>query len=330
MKVISPVCIKGTGSYVPADVLTNDHFAAYLDTSDQWITQRTGIKTRHKAGKEESTSTFAVEAGRRAIEDAGLTPGDIGLVLLATSTPDYPIPMTAGLVQHALGIKDAPAFDLNATCSGMVYGMVIAANMLESGAYDNVLLIGADTLTRFTDYEDRSTCILFGDGGGAAVLSRSADPDRGMVYRHLGADGQYLKCLWVPAGGSREPSAVRTVNERLHYMRMSGRELFKIAVGKMQSLIDDALRQTGLTADDLALVVPHQSNFRIIESVRSRLGLPSEKVAVNIDRYGNTSSASIGLALDIARRDGRVKDGDPVLFVAFGAGVSWGCVIMRI
>ena len=330
MKIISPIRVRGTGSYVPKHILTNEYFSKYLSTSDEWITQRTGIKTRHQVTEGESTSTLATEASRRAIADAGLTPEDIGLIMVATCTPDYPIPMTAGLIQNQLGITGVPAFDINATCSGTVYGMVLAAAMLDTGMYDNILLVGADTLTRFTDYQDRSTCILFGDGAGAVVLSRSDDPDRGIIYKHLGADGQHLKCLWVPAGGSREPASTKTVNERMHYMRMSGRELYKIAVSKMESLIDDAMNSAGLTADDLALVVPHQSNLRIIESVRTRLGLPRDKVAVNIDRFGNTSSGSIGLAFDLARREGRIKDGDIVLFIAFGAGVSWGCIILRV
>ncbi len=329
MKANLPIIISGTGSYVPEEVVGNSFFTAYLDTTDEWITKRTGINTRHRVSDQESTSSMSAIAARLAIEDAGIAPDDIDLVLVCTATPDYSIPMTAGLVQNSLGIKGTPAFDLNATCSGLIYGLTVGASMIKANGYRNILVIGADTLTRFTDYQDRSTCILFGDGAGAVVLSPSPDPDRGILYHTIGADGSYLKYLWVPAGGSREPASVKTVNERLHFMRMRGRELFKIAVGKMQALIDEGLRETGLTAADLALVIPHQSNWRIIESVRNRLGLPREKIAVNIDRFGNTSSASIGLALDHARRSGRVKQGDLVLMVAFGAGVSWGTLIIR-
>ncbi len=329
MKALYPIVIRGMGSYVPEEVVDNAFFTSYLDTSDEWITKRTGINTRRRVAKGEATCAMAIEAGRRAIEDAGMSPSDIDLVLVCTSTPDYQIPMTAGLVQHGLGLPNCPAFDLGATCSGLIYGITVASSMLKADSYDNVLVIGAETLTRFTDYEDRSTCILFGDGAGAMILSRSPDPERGVLYKKLGADGEHLKCFWVPAGGSLEPSSERTASERLHYMRMRGRELYKIAVTKMQSLVDDALQSTGLSADDLALVIPHQSNYRIIESVRTRLGLPKEKVAVNIDRYGNTSSASIGLALDEARREGRVREGDLILMVAFGAGVTWGTLIIR-
>lgn len=201
---------------------------------------------------------------------------------------------------------------------------------MSADGYRNVLVIGCDTLTRFTDYQDRSTCILFGDGAGAVVLSPSPHPERGILYKNIGADGRHLKCFWVPAGGSREPASVGTVNERLHYMRMRGPELFKVAVTKMESLVGEALRATNLTASDLAMMIPHQSNRRIIESVRTRLGMPEERVAINIDRYGNTSSGSIGLALDQACREGKLKEGDLVLFLAFGAGVSWGTAIVRL
>lgn len=330
MNAILPMVIRGTGAFVPEATMTNDFFASYLDTSDEWITKRTGIKTRHRAGQNESTATIAIEASRRALDDAGIAPADVDMVVVCTATPDYHIPMTAGLVQHGLGIPECPAFDLGATCSGLIYGMVVAGAMIPSEGYRNVLVVGCDTLSRFVDYQDRSTCILFGDGAGAMVLSPSPDPKRGILYRNLGANGGFLKHLWVPAGGSREPASTRTVNERLHFIRMRGRELFKVAVGKMQTLIDGALRATDLSAADLALMIPHQSNFRIIESVRTRLGLPREKVAVNIDRFGNTSSASIGMAMDQARREGRLKEGDLVLVVAFGAGVSWGTAILRL
>lgn len=330
MQAISPVIIRGTGSFAPEGVMTNDDFAAYLDTTDQWITQRTGIKTRHKAGKNESTVTIAAEAGRRAIENAGLTPRDIDLLVVCTATPEMPIPSTACILQHELGLRKVPAFDLAAACSGLLYGMIVVGNMLCADSYQNALIVGAETLTRFLDYEDRTTCVLFGDGAGAVVLSPSPDPERGFLYTHLGADGSMWDYIWTPAGGAREPATLRTVNEKLHFIRMRGRELYKVAVVKMQSLIDTALKKTNLTADDLALIIPHQSNLRIIESFRSRLNLPPEKVAVNIDRYGNTSAASIGLALDEGLRNGKLKQGDLVLLVAFGAGVTWATIVVRL
>jgi len=309
--------------------MTNDDFAAYLDTTDEWITQRTGIKTRHKAGPGESTLTLALEASRRAIADAQMEASEIDMIIVATATPEVPLPSTACILQKELGIPGVPAFDLSAACSGLMYGMIMGGNMITAGNCHNVLVVGAEVLTRSCDFQDRTTCVVFGDGAGAVVLSKSPSPDRGFLYTHLGADGSFWKCLWVPAGGSREPTSERTVNERLHFIRMKGRELFKVAVIKMQSLIDDALTSTGLTPDDLTLVIPHQSNLRIIESFRSRLGLPKEKVAVNITNYGNTSAASIGLALDDARRRHKLKEGDLVLMVAFGAGVTWGTVIAR-
>jgi len=330
MKVKCPVLIRGTGSFVPESVVTNEDFAAYLDTSDEWITQRTGIKTRHKASSDESTVTLAAEAARRAMADAGIGPDEVGLLLVATATPEHPIPSTACVLHERLGLTGVPAFDLSAACSGLMYGMVVAASMIQTGMYDNVLVVGAEVLTRVANMEDRTTCVLFGDGAGAVVLSRSDDPERGFVYMNLGAEGTLWQTLWVPAGGSKEPASVRTVNERLHSIRMRGRELYKVAVCKMEVLIREALEATGLSPDDLAMVLPHQSNLRIIESFRNRLGLAKEKVAVNICEYGNTSAASIGLALDSARRSGKLKEGDLVLMVAFGAGVTWGTVIARL
>ena len=330
MKADLPVIIRGTGSYAPEQILTNEYFASYLDTSDEWITKRTGIKTRHKAGEGESTLTLATAASRRALDDAGMQADEIDLIIVATATPETPLPATACVLQNELGIENIPAFDVSAACSGFLYGMIIAGNMIKAGAHTNVLVVGAEVLTRMTDYQDRKTCILFGDGAGAVVLSRSSDPERGFLFTDMGANGAMWDYIWVPAGGSREPASTRTVNERLHYMRMRGRELFKAAVVKMQSQIDQALEATGLTPNDLALVIPHQSNRRIIESARERMGLPPEKFAINIDRYGNTSAASIGLAFDERRRNGRLKEGDLVLLVAFGAGVTWATILARL
>ncbi len=329
MDIVTPVIIRGTGSFVPEQTLTNDHFASYLDTSDEWIVQRTGIRKRHKAGPGESTSTIAAEACRRAVTDAGMDLQDIDLLILCTATPDMPIPSTSCILKHQLGIEEAASFDISAACSGLVYGMVVAGQMLTTGLFKNALVCGAEVLTRYCDPEDRSTCILFGDGAGAVVMSKSPDPERGFLYNNLGADGSKWDFIWMPAGGTREPISQKVVDERLHYIRMRGRDVYKIAVTKMQRMVDDALAACGLEPNELSMAIMHQSNLRIIESVRTRLKLPPEKVAVNIDEYGNTSAASIGLALDAARKDGRVKEGDLILLMAFGAGVTWGTIIAR-
>ena len=327
------VVIRGTGASVPDEVLDNDFFSAYLDTSDEWIVTRTGIRQRRRVAEGQSTLDLALEASQRALERAEMSAGDLDLIIVCTATPHTPLPSTACWLQDALGIghSDGPAaFDMHAACAGFVYGVNVASSLIEIGDHCNALVVGAETLTRITDYEDRSTCILFGDGAGAAVLSRSPDPDRGILYHEMGADGSKAKAVWVPAGGSHEPASNRTVAERLHYMRMNGRELYKFAVLKMQELTDRALEKTGLKAEDIKLVIPHQSNLRIIESGRNRLKLPPEKVAVNIDRFGNTSAASVALALDEAMRDGTIQQGDYVLLVGFGAGVTWASALMRL
>jgi len=326
------VKIRGTGASVPDEVLDNDYFAAYLDTSEEWILPRTGIRERRRLAKDESTVTMALQASQRALENAGISAEEIDALLVCTATPETPLPATACWLQAELGIsgQGTPAMDIAAACSGFVYGLVLAAMMIENGAYENVLLVGAESLTRITNYQDRATCILFGDAAGAAIVSRAQDPQQAILYHELGADGSKARAVWVPAGGAREPASQRTVNEQLHYMRMNGRELFKSAVLKMEELVDRALEKTGTEPKEVKLVIPHQSNLRIIESARRRLGLPPEKMAVNIDRYGNTSAASIALAFDEAWRDGTLGPGDLVLFLAFGAGVTWGSVLMRL
>jgi 3-oxoacyl-[acyl-carrier-protein] synthase-3 len=330
MNAMLPVMIRGTGTYAPPEVLDNAFFTRYLDTTDTWIVERTGIRQRHRAGEGESTVTLAAEAARRALESAGLTTAEIDLVIVCTATPEVVIPSTSCMLQGELGIKNIPAFDVLAACSGFVYGLVVATSMLQTGAYRNVLMVGAETLTRFTDYEDRATCILFGDAASALVLSRCDDPQRGILYWNLGADGCQAKQIWVPAGGSRLPSSNNTVAERLHYMRMRGREVYKFAVVKMQEEIDNALQSCDMTADELKLIIPHQSNLRIIESARNKLGLPADKVAINIDRFGNTSAASIGISFDEARRSGTIRPGDRILLVAFGAGLTWATALLQL
>ncbi len=315
---------------VPKEVLGNDHFAGYLDTSDEWITTRSGIKQRHRAGEGETTVTMATDASRKALADAGIEPEDLDLILFATVTPDTYVPSAACWLQGELGAKNAGAMDINAACAGLIYGMTQAAMYLHSGMYKHILIVGAETLSRITDMQDRSTCVLFGDGASAVVMSHSDDPERGVIYQNLGADGTCADYIWQPAGGSRLPHTEATLAEKLDKLRMKGREVYKFAVVKFNRLVQQALKDTGLKTEDIDLIVPHQSNLRIIESVQEKMKLPIEKFVVNIDRYGNTSAASVGMALDEARRDGRVKSGDTVMMIAFGAGLTWAVIIVRI
>lgn len=324
-----PIRIAGMGAYVPDDVLTNQHFINYLDTNEEWIITRTGIRERRRAAANQATSTLAIEACKRAMADAKMTIDDIDAIVCATATGDVPFPATATWIQGELGGKGAPAFDVAGACAGFLYGSVTAAGLIQTGLYKNVLVVGAETLTRYVDPEDRGTVILMGDGAGAAVFTKSLNPEQQILYCELGCDGTRTKQIWIPAGGSQLLPSATTIAERLHYMRMQGREVYKFAVNKMMDLIDRALAASEITPDQLKMVIPHQSNLRIIESVREKLGLPVEKVAVNINRFGNTSAASIPLALDEARRDGRVKDGDLVLMLAVGAGLVWGVMVLR-
>lgn len=330
MKVEWAVEIAGTGIDVPKRAVTNHEFTKHLDTSDEWIVQRTGIRERRIAGPGESTLTLSAAASRQALAEAKLTPDQIDLIIHATATPDHPLPATACELQAELGCGWVPAFDIAAACSGFVYALVNAAQFIDSGMASNVLVLGSETLTAITDMEDRGTAVLFGDGAGAAILRASADPNRGIIAARLGADGGRAKAVWVPAGGAAEPASLRTVNERLHYMKMRGREIYKFAVTMMHSLVQETTEEAGIGIADLALVIPHQSNLRIIESAAARLGLPMEKVSINIDRYGNTSAASIPMALHEARETGRINSGDLIMLVAFGAGLTWGSVLMRI
>ncbi len=322
--------IAGTGSYTPQEVLDNDYFASYLDTSAEWILPRTGIRTRHRVAEGETTAMMAKVATENALENAGMAASDLDHIIVGTVTADRPLPSAACVLQNLLGLTGIPAWDLQAACSGLVYGMVIAGTLIQTELYRNILVVGAEALTRITDPEDRNTAVLFGDAAAAVIMQPSPDPSRGILHSHLGSDGSKYDYVWIPGGGSAEPASEKTVHERLHYMKMRGRELFKFAVHTMQASIDRALEESGLQADDLKLIIPHQSNLRIIESCRTRLGLPREKMAVNVDRFGNTSTASIGLSLDEAWRDGTLSEGDLVMLVAVGGGITWGAVILRL
>jgi len=321
--------ITGTGHYLPEKILSNHDFEKFLDTSDEWITTRTGIKHRHIVADGQATLDLAARAADLAIEDSGVSHDRIDLIIVATFTPEMPLPATACLVQHRLGIKDCAAFDLSAACSGFVYGLSIATQFIQASVYENVLVIAAEAMTRFTDYRDRTTCVLFGDGAGAAVLSAENETDRGVKYTKMAADGGGWELLYIPAGGSSRPSSQATVANRDHYIKLKGKEIYKFAVQKMQLLIADAMDKCSLGVDDIDLIVPHQVNQRIIDSACQRLGFPAEKVYVNIDRTGNTSAASIPIALDEVRRAGRISRSDTILMVAFGAGLTWSSALVK-
>ncbi len=322
--------IKGTGRYLPEKILTNHDFEKFLDTSDEWITTRTGIKTRHIADDNQATADLAFYAAEKAISNAGIDKTDIDLIIVATFTPHMPLPSTACFVQEKLGIEGCGAFDISAACSGFVYGLSIAKQFVTAGVYKNVLLIGAETMSRFTDYKDRGSCILFGDGAGAVVISAQEDTNRGIFYTKLAADGKGWPLLHIPAGGSLKPASVETVEGREHYIKLKGREIYKFAVQKMQALIEDAIKDNGLTIDDIKMIVPHQVNKRITDSACEHIGFPTEKVFLNISQVGNTSAASIPIALDQAIEEGKIQENDIILMVAFGAGLTWASAMLKL
>ncbi len=326
-----PVTLLGTGCAVPSRVMTNEDFARYLDTSDEWIVERTGIRQRRIATEGETTAPLATEAGRKALADAGVGPSEVDLLICATITPEVPFPATSCFVQRDLGLGTAPAFDISAACSGFIYGLVTATKFLQGGSWNTALVIGADCMSRVSDQQDRGSCILFGDGAGAAVIRRSpAGAAQAMLHHLMYADGKGADLLYVPAGGTRRPTSEQTVAAREHYLRMNGREIYKFAVTRMQEIIERTLCDAGIRPEQVDLVIPHQSNLRIIESARQKMGWPAEKMFVNIDRYGNTSAASVGIGLDEARKAGRVGEGSLVLMVAFGAGLTWASALWQL
>jgi 3-oxoacyl-[acyl-carrier-protein] synthase-3 len=329
MRLGWPIEIAGTGAYCPTEVVTNADLARQVDTSNEWIVQRTGILERRRRAVGETTVTMAQEAAKIALAEAGLTPEQIELIVFATITPDQQLPASACELQAALGCRWIPAFDMAAACSGYVWALLNGAQQVQSGLADPVLVVGAESLTTITDPEDRATVILFGDAAGAAVLRRSTDPQRGILAGRWGADGARGHLISIPGGGARQPATHQTIDDRLHYMKMQGREVYKFAVTQMYSIIHSTCEDAGVSADDLKLIVPHQSNLRIIESAAKKAGVPMERVLVNIDRYGNTSSASVAVALHEARTQGRIEPGDLVLLVAFGAGLTWGSLLLR-
>ena len=321
--------VASVGVGVPPDVLTNADLTRTLDTSDQWIVERTGIRERRIARPEQSVAMLSQEASESAMQRAGVTAADLDAIVLATASPDRLLPSTACDLQALIGAVNAAAFDIGAACPGYVFALTVAEGLIASGQSETVLVVGAEKLSTITDFQDRSTGILFGDGAGASIVRRSTKPGRGLLATYIRSDGRLAPLLYRPGGGSADPISEKVVCERSHYMKMAGREVFKAAVLAMAEACDAVLRRAGVSADEVDLLVPHQANLRIIESTAKHAGIPMSKVMVNVDRFGNTSSASIPLALDQAVAEGRVGSGSVVLFVAFGAGFTWGSAVVR-
>jgi 3-oxoacyl-[acyl-carrier-protein] synthase-3 len=320
--------VVGWGKYVPANVITNHDLAQMVDTSDEWIRARTGIVERRVVDRDQATAAMATEAAREALEMANFDPARLDLIIVSTCTPDHPTPSTSCLVQSALGASRAAAFDLNAACSGFIYGLNVASSMIQNGGYDNVLVIGAETLSRWTNWSDRSTCVLFGDGAGAFLLQASPEPG-GIMSFNLGADGSGGDLLMIPGGGSRHPFHWDTTKPDACTIHMDGRQVYRFATRIMGEAAQAAIEQAGLHIDDIELVVPHQANLRIIQSAARFLDLPMDRFFVNLDKYGNTSSASIPLAVCEAVEEGRLRPGDHVVLVGFGAGLTWAAAVVQ-
>ncbi len=320
--------IIGTGSGIPDRVLTNFDLEKIVDTNDEWIAQRTGIRERRLASAGESTVTFGLKAAESALEAAGLTPDDLDMIIVATQTPDMPVPSAACLLQGRLGARKARAFDVVAGCTGWVYGLVVADAFIKTNPYFNIMVVGAEVLSSRVNWEDRSTCVLFGDGAGAVIVT-GADNGQGLLASCIGADGSEWESLTIVGGGSMHPPTHETVDKKLQFIQMEGNKVFKLAVPAMEEMCWQVLSDTGHRPEDVDVFIPHQANLRIMEAVIDRLGIPVEKVVVTLDKYGNTSTASIPVALDEALRSGRIKDGDLVLTAAFGGGFTWGAALLQ-
>lgn len=320
--------IISTGHSYPEGVLTNAELEKIVETSDEWITTRTGIKQRRKAREDEYTSLFGVRAARQALDRAGVSPEEVDIVLCATTTPDQILPSTGCIIQAELGCHNAAAYDVVAACSGFLYGLTTVESMIRTGQIRYALVIGAEVLTKYVDYTDRSTCVIFGDGAGAALLG-PVEEGKGILATKIRSDGRYLEQLYSPGGGTRMGTTHETIDNRMHYFKMKGNELFKVAVRSMAEISAEMLEKAGYSVDDVKVVIPHQANQRITDAVASRLGLPEEKVYSNIAQHGNTSAASIPIALDECIQSGKIIEGDLVLLTAFGGGVTWGGTLIR-
>ncbi|MDD5454198.1 MAG: ketoacyl-ACP synthase III [Candidatus Ratteibacteria bacterium] len=321
--------IIGIGSYLPEKVLTNADMEKMVDTTDEWITERTGIKERRIARKDQASSDLGLEAAKKALKNASLDPKELDLILVATITPDMFFPSTACTIQDKLGASNAAALDISAACSGFLYGLVLCDSLIRQGQYKNILLIASETLSKITDWEDRSSCVLLGDGAAALVITASDSEKEGILASSLGAIGSAGKLLYLPGGGSRNPATEETVKNRMHYLKMQGNELFKIAVKSLVDSAKDVMKKAKVKPEDIDLFIPHQANLRIINATATRIGIPSEKVFVNVNKYGNTSAATIPVALDEALQAGRIKKGDLILLDAFGGGLTWGAILLR-
>ncbi len=323
--------ITGTGAYLPENVLTNFDLEKMVDTSDEWIRQRTGIVERRIADADIATSDLSVRASRLAIKKAQIDPLDIEMILVATVTPDTFFPSTACYVQKGIGAKNASAMDISAACAGFLYGLDLANGLIISGQYDTILVVGGEIFNNIVDWKDRNTCVLFGDGAGAAIVQATDEP-KGIISSYIGSDGDYadIDLLGIPAGGSRMPVTAEALDQNLNKIQMNGREVFKLGVRLMPEAAERALKKADVSVDEIDLLIPHQANLRIIEAVGQRLGVPREKVYVNVDKYGNTSAATVIIALDEAIQQGRAKPDDLILLVTFGAGLTWGSTLLRL
>jgi 3-oxoacyl-[acyl-carrier-protein] synthase-3 len=321
--------ILGTGSELPTKVMTNADLEKIIDTSDEWITARTGIKERRILEEGKGSADMAYRASVHALKAAGLEAKDLEAIIVGTVTPDYPFPSSACILEDMLGARNVFSFDVNAVCSGFIYALTVVDSFIRTGKIRNALVVGSDTLSRLLNWQDRSTCILFGDGAGAIVVGSTNDGNRGILSTRLRTDGSYAKTLYVPAGGSLNPTNLENIQRSEHKITMNGKEVFKVAVRSMEEISRAALEEAGVGVDEISLVIPHQANRRIISAMADRLKIPMEKVVVNVDKYGNTSAASVPVALDEAWRQGRIQPGDVVLLNAFGAGFAWGAAVIR-